>query len=555
VLFMKKFGVLALVLVFLFAFSFVAAEGFSWNVGATATGTTTTAKTYSTIEVRNPDGAGGPHLTGNDGCTKNGHDGCDIVVSGALAGHDNNINFPLNADCARIFPDSRHDRPVLILKCYNDGTATSKAIAGSGSNTEAVTLADEIKDFGVPVIVYVNYAGTATNVAYTLTDNSDNVTTWFSDGGTTTTNPLATIMGCLDADSDGECDYLDKDNDGYNQVVDCNDSNAAVNPGATEVCDDIDNNCVGGIDEDLMELVWRDMNGEEIGESDLKDTLQMVATCTSSGSFSIYEEDDDLFGFLYEDDDGIRVDGDSIEGVVKGRDLVGLWTITKDDLRKTPGDYEDFRFVVGENISESLEISGWKNDDKMIISLENPICGSSFDVGSTEQIKIVASDADDEITGSLSILGIEAAAFGNEEFILEHPFGVSGNIQIIADANNTRGKRSRSVSSIMVLDRSANGKYSAACIDSPKNFEDFDGSSIPIDASTSRAVQVTGSGANVEVVYPGDLDNRLNWYWIFSNGETRNLGGAAGRVITAYDFTVEFPTPGGNWATLKLDLN
>ena len=41
----------------------------------------------------------------------------------------------------------------------------------------------------------------------------------------------------------------DADNDGFNSTVDCNDNNPAVNPYATEVCDGIDNNCNGTVDE------------------------------------------------------------------------------------------------------------------------------------------------------------------------------------------------------------------------------------------------------------------------------------------------------------------
>lgn len=42
---------------------------------------------------------------------------------------------------------------------------------------------------------------------------------------------------------------VDADGDTYDELVDCDDGNAAVNPGAEEVCDDtIDNDCDGKID-------------------------------------------------------------------------------------------------------------------------------------------------------------------------------------------------------------------------------------------------------------------------------------------------------------------
>ncbi|MEK6775305.1 MAG: putative metal-binding motif-containing protein, partial [bacterium] len=55
------------------------------------------------------------------------------------------------------------------------------------------------------------------------------------------------LPACTDSDGDG---YGTSDNPSCAQTgIDCDDGNIAINPGATEVCDGVDNNCAGGIDE------------------------------------------------------------------------------------------------------------------------------------------------------------------------------------------------------------------------------------------------------------------------------------------------------------------
>ncbi len=68
-----------------------------------------------------------------------------------------------------------------------------------------------------------------------------------------TKNP---VIASENNSEDDVCIVSDFDNDGFstnsecNELIDCNDENPAVNPGALEICDDgVDNNCDGQIDE------------------------------------------------------------------------------------------------------------------------------------------------------------------------------------------------------------------------------------------------------------------------------------------------------------------
>jgi hypothetical protein len=71
-----------------------------------------------------------------------------------------------------------------------------------------------------------------------------------------------------DTDSDGEGDVCDTDDDGDGTYddTDCNDADAAVHPGATETCNNVDDDCDGDTDEDLpMHAYYVDLDGDGYG--------------------------------------------------------------------------------------------------------------------------------------------------------------------------------------------------------------------------------------------------------------------------------------------------
>lgn len=59
----------------------------------------------------------------------------------------------------------------------------------------------------------------------------------------------------------------DADGDGYGAAVDCDDADALVNPDAPEVCDYLDNDCDGEVDDGVNMLVYTDADGDGYGDA------------------------------------------------------------------------------------------------------------------------------------------------------------------------------------------------------------------------------------------------------------------------------------------------
>jgi hypothetical protein len=70
--------------------------------------------------------------------------------------------------------------------------------------------------------------------------------------------PIESVAGCLDEDGDGYCGSED-----------CNNQDATITPDAIEVCDGLDNNCDGQVDEGIAVSWFQDEDGDGFGDPEV----------------------------------------------------------------------------------------------------------------------------------------------------------------------------------------------------------------------------------------------------------------------------------------------
>jgi hypothetical protein len=155
-------------------------------------------------------------------------------------------------------------------------------------------------------IIEFNILETATPGDYTLDMVGDVVA---SIAGTQL--PSSVVAGILTIEPP------DADGDGYSEgVEDCDDTDPAINIDAEEVCDGIDNNCDGSIDEGVLIGFYLDSDGD--GYGDINETSQ---GCTEpEGYVSNSYDCDDTDATI--NPDGEDIAGDGIDQDCDGEDAV-----------------------------------------------------------------------------------------------------------------------------------------------------------------------------------------------------------------------------------------
>jgi gliding motility-associated-like protein len=108
--------------------------------------------------------------------------------------------------------------------------------------------------------------------------------------------------------------YLDQDGDGFGgstivacgvyNAEDCDDTNPQINPSITEICNLIDDNCDGQIDEGVQTVYYADVDGDGYG-----DLNHLVMACVQPVGFVLNALDcnDNLLTYLDVDQDGYGV--------------------------------------------------------------------------------------------------------------------------------------------------------------------------------------------------------------------------------------------------------
>ena len=103
-------------------------------------------------------------------------------------------------------------------------------------------------------------------------------TPFLKDGANMRWAALLWTVGCrantivaTDKPVEDEVVLEDADGDGYFGDEDCDDQNAQVHAGVEEICDGIDNNCNGEIDEGVLTIFYIDEDGDGFGNPDVSD--------------------------------------------------------------------------------------------------------------------------------------------------------------------------------------------------------------------------------------------------------------------------------------------
>ena len=316
-------------------------------------------------------------------------------------------------------------------------------------------------------------------------------------------------------------------------------SNAGDDNYAVKVC------CKSG--SGLTNASWQDLKGNEIRDTDLNDTVKLVATGigldTAGTKFVITKKrGSGIFDIFIPDK---RID------TLTSDTGIATWRATQQ------GKYK-FKAVLSntneEFESEILNVSNVINDTPPIIEISSPVCNYTLILGGPISVSLQLDDPDDYIYGTLDLgdgTKIEVDNSAGDTFIYEHLYTASGNMHIELLTRNERSRTIKRVSNIMVIDPDSAGNYLAACVDKPEDLAFIPDAEVRFIAKSTRAIEYTPVADDQDPmagITDLNIEDVLRESWKFKDHQdTVKLG-------LGYDFTYVFASPGNNWAELKVEF-
>ncbi len=145
---------------------------------------------------------------------------------------------------------------------------------------------------------------------------------------------LLTLLGCRSNPSASPEDtsiLTDFDGDGYATGVDCDDTDGLINPGAVELCDGVDNDCSGVVDDDAddAETFYADADSDGYGDP----AAAVVACAAPSGTVADATDCDDTDDAIHPGADELCNDvDDDCDGTIDEDDAIDAptWYIDSD---------------------------------------------------------------------------------------------------------------------------------------------------------------------------------------------------------------------------------